>query len=182
MRSKAKNVELVDRERMASLTGTGFYRGRMLDRRSGTVQPLSYARGLATAAAANGARIFGSVRVSGFEHAAGRWVLRTLHARVAARQVLSATNGHTGDLHPALKTAMVVVQSYQIATDPLPQHLDRAVLAPRLPVSDLMQLGIYFRRDDDGRFIIGGRGSRTERYAGHRRVVRRLTVGPETPV
>jgi glycine/D-amino acid oxidase-like deaminating enzyme len=90
-------------------------------------------------------------------------VLQTPQARVTAKQVLIATNGYTGDLHPALKTAMVVVQSYQIATDPLPQHLDRTILPTRLPVSDLMQLGVYFRRDDDGRFIIGGRGSLTER-------------------
>ena len=161
--AQGENVELVDRERMAALTGTGFYRGGMLDRRSGTVQPLSYARGLAAAAAASGARIFGGVRVSGFEHATGRWVLQTPQARITAKQVLIATNGYTGDLHPALKTAMVVVQSYQIATDPLPQHLDRAILPTRLPVSDLMQLGVYFRRDDDGRFIIGGRGSLTAR-------------------
>src|ERR1700674_536669 len=36
--AQGENVELVDRERMAALTGTDFYRGGMLDRRSGTVQ------------------------------------------------------------------------------------------------------------------------------------------------
>src|SRR6202035_4917376 len=121
-----------DREGMAELTGTGFYRGGMLDRRSGTVQPLSYARGLAAAAAASGARIFGGGRVSGFEQATGRWVLQTPQARVTAKQVLIATNGYTGDLHPALKTAMIAVQSYQLATDPLPPHLARTVLPDRV--------------------------------------------------
>ena len=58
---------------------------------------------------------------------------------------------------------MIPVASYQLATDPLPTELDRAILPARLPVSDLMQLGVYFRRDDEGRFIIGGRGSFTER-------------------
>ena len=87
----------------------------------------------------------------------------TPRGSVVAKQVLIATNGYSGNLHPALKTAMVVVQSYQVATDPLPSSLDRTVMPSRLPVSDLMQLGVYFRRDDAGRFIIGGRGSLTDR-------------------
>ena len=93
----------------------------------------------------------------------GRWVLTMPTGRVTAKHCLIATNGYTGDLHPALKTAMIPVQSYQVATDPLPPALDRTVLPTRIPISDLPHLGVYFRRDDAGRFVIGGRGSLTER-------------------
>jgi glycine/D-amino acid oxidase-like deaminating enzyme len=163
LQAQGENVEWLDRDRMAALIGTDYYRGGMLDRRSGMVQPFSYARGLAAAAAASGARIFRDARVVGLARENGKWLLTTPNAQVTATQVLIATNGYTGDLHPALKTAMVVVQSYQVATDPLPSELDRKVLASRLPVSDLMRLGIYFRRDDAGRFVIGARGSLTDR-------------------
>ncbi len=161
--AQGEQVELLDRERMAALLGTDFYRGGMLDRRSGMVQPYSYARGLAAAALAAGARIFAGTCVTHLEREGTRWRLRTPQGSVTADQVLIATNGYTGDLHPALRPAMIVVQSYQVATEPLPPALDRTVLPSRLPVSDLMQLGVYFRRDDAGRFIIGGRGSLTER-------------------
>src|SRR5262249_53883982 len=89
--------------------------------------------------------------------------LSTARGVVTAKHCLIATNGYTGDLHPALRTAMIPVQSYQIATDPLPPDLDAAILPSRLPVSDMPYLGVYFRRDDAGHFIIGGRGSLTDR-------------------
>ncbi len=163
LQANGQNVELIDAERMAALTGTRFYRGAMLDRRSGSVQPLGYARGLAAAALATGARIFRDARVSGIARDGHRWRLSTAQSVVTARQCLIATNGYTGNLHRALRTAMISVQSYQIATDPLPPDLDRAILPSHLPVSDMPYLGVYFRRDDSGRFIIGGRGSLTDR-------------------
>jgi glycine/D-amino acid oxidase-like deaminating enzyme len=163
LQSQGEDVELIDRERMATITGTAYYRGGMLDRRSGMVQPLSYALGLAAAARAAGARLYGGARVAKIEQANGRWALSAPSGRVTAKHCLIATNGYTDDLHPALKTAMIAVQSYQLATDPLPPHLARAVLPSSVPVSDLPHLGIYYRRDDAGRFISGGRGSLTDR-------------------
>lgn len=164
LEAQGEAVEFIGREAMAALTGTHFYRAGMLDRRSGRIQPLSYARGLAAAAASRGARIFGNARVAALGREGGEWILHTAHGgQVSATQCLIATNGYTGSLHPALRTAMIAVESYQIATDPLPPDLDAAVLPSRLPVSDLMRLGAYFRRDDAGRFIIGGRGSLTGR-------------------
>jgi glycine/D-amino acid oxidase-like deaminating enzyme len=163
LQANGQNVELIDAERMMALTGTRFYQGAMLDRRSGSVQPLGYARGLAAAAHAAGARIFRDARVTGIAPITARWRLSTAQGVVTAKQCLIATNGYTGDLHPALRTAMIAVQSYQIATDPLPSGLNAEILPSRLPVSDMPYLGVYFRRDDAGRFIIGGRGSLTDR-------------------
>ncbi|GGF44161.1 FAD-dependent oxidoreductase [Aliidongia dinghuensis] len=161
-------VELIGAEQIADLTGTRFFAGGMLDRRSGTVQPLSYARGLAAGAVATGARLVHGCRVTGLAREGGRWRLETSGPKangptVRARHVLIATNAYLGDLYPVLKTAMIVVESIQIATEPLSAALDRAVLPSRLPVSDLMDLGVYFRRDDAGRFVIGGSGSLTGR-------------------
>lgn len=182
LQANDQNVELMDAERVAALTGTRFYRGAMLDRRSGSVQPLGYARGLAAAARASGARLFRDARVTRMVSQGGQWTLTTAGGAVTARQCLIATNGYTRDLHPALKTAMIAVQSYQIATDPLPPELDRTILPSRLPVSDMPYLGVYFRRDDAGRFIIGGRGSLTDReqlplFAELERHARRLYPG-----
>lgn len=159
---RGENVEWLSAERIQALTGTPYYRGGMLDRRSGMVQPLSYAQGLAGAAISAGARICHDAQVLKLVPVAGGWRLETARAVVHAKQVLLATNAYLGHLHPSLTTAMIPVKSYQIATDPLPPDLDKAVLPSRLPTSDLMDLGVYFRRDDAGRFIVGGSGSLTE--------------------
>ncbi len=159
---RGEAVEWLESDRVQALTGTPYYRGGMLDRRSGVVQPLSYARGLAAAAVAAGAVVHHDARVAGLQRDGAGWLLETARGSLRAKQVLLAANAYLGDLHPALKTAMIAVKSYQISTDPLPPDLDKAVLPSRLPTSDLMDLGVYFRRDDAGRFIIGGSGSLTE--------------------
>src|SRR6266478_3394182 len=51
-------VELLSRAEVLRLTGSGSYCGGLLDRRGGTVQPLSYVRGLAEALGRCGGRIF----------------------------------------------------------------------------------------------------------------------------
>jgi glycine/D-amino acid oxidase-like deaminating enzyme len=163
LREQGENVELLGKEKMAKLTGTPYYRGGLLDYRSGMVQPYSYARGLAGAAIASGARLFGESRVTALTREGSLWRLRTAGGSVIAKHVLLATNAYLADLWPALKTAMIPVSSYQISTDPLPAMLTKTILPAGLPVSDLMQLGLYFRRDDAARFIAGGRGSLTER-------------------
>src|SRR5438034_4489377 len=53
------SVQYLDKPDIDHLLGTSKYRGGWLDRRGGAIQPLSYARGLATAALAAGARIHG---------------------------------------------------------------------------------------------------------------------------
>lgn len=156
------DVSWLEAAEIQRLLGTRYYSGGMLDRRSGMVQPLSYARGLARAAVAAGAKIYSGCRVTKLRRDGSAWILETSQGTIKAKHVLLATNGYIGDLYPALKTAMIIVQSYQIATDPLPDHLDKTVLPSRLPVADLMDVGVYYRRDDAGRFIVGGRGSLTD--------------------
>ena len=53
------DVGVLDRDEVRARVGGGDYVGAYLDRRGGTINPLSYARGLARAAAAAGAAIHG---------------------------------------------------------------------------------------------------------------------------
>jgi glycine/D-amino acid oxidase-like deaminating enzyme len=47
---RGADVELLDRDTVRTLVGSPIYQGGWIDRRAGSVQPLSYARGLARAA------------------------------------------------------------------------------------------------------------------------------------
>ena len=50
-------VEMVDRDTMATMTGSPIYHGGWMNRSGGHIQPLSYARGLAHAAILAGASV-----------------------------------------------------------------------------------------------------------------------------
>src|SRR2546423_12464804 len=56
-RRRGAAVEFLSREEVLRLTGSGCYCGGLLDRRGGTVQPPSYARGLAAALGRCGGRL-----------------------------------------------------------------------------------------------------------------------------
>jgi glycine/D-amino acid oxidase-like deaminating enzyme len=157
-RRRGAPVELLDAARMAALTGTEAYAGGMLDRRAGALQPLAYARGLARAAQQAGATIHGGSPARGLAAAPGGWRVETERGRVTARTVILATNAYTDDLWPGLRQTMLPVQSYQVATRPLPEEIRRRVLPGGQVVSDLRRILFYFRLDPEGRLLMGGRG------------------------
>jgi len=151
-------VELLDRQRVAELTGTTCYAGGLLDRRAGALQPLAYVRGLAKAARAAGAVIHGRSAATRVDAQAGSWRVVTSAGTVTASKVILATNAYTDDLWPGLRRTVLPVQSYQVATRPLPEEVRRRVLPGGQAVSDLRRILFYFRLDPDGRLLMGGRG------------------------
>jgi glycine/D-amino acid oxidase-like deaminating enzyme len=174
----------LDASEMERLTGSREYPGGMLDRRGGSLNPLGYARGLAGAAQARGAVLHRALARELVPDGA-RWRVRTAEGpEVVADQVVLATNGYSdlcGSAGPwrGIARSVMPVYSYQVATIPLPSHL-RAVLLPHGHVlSDTRRLLAYFRLDSGGRFIMGGRGGRTESdrvadYAGVRAMMHRV--------
>jgi len=172
-------IELIAGDRLALLLGTDVYAAGWLDRRAGALQPLSYARGLARAAMTHGAHVHTGSRVTQIVRDGEAWVASTPRGEARARQVVLATDAYSDALWPDLATNQLIVTSVQIATDPLPDLIRRAILPGGTVASDTRKLLYYFRLDADGRFIIGGRGSVTEHvpekvYATLRRVATRM--------
>jgi glycine/D-amino acid oxidase-like deaminating enzyme len=152
-------VQFLDKPTADRLVGTDKYLGGWLDRRGGAIQPLSYARGLAKAALDAGARIHGETPATRLVRAGARWSVQTGRgATVTADRVVICTNGYTGELWPKLRQTAIAVNSYQVATEPLGDNLQRSVLPEGQVLSDTRQLLLYFRRDHEGRLIMGGRG------------------------
>ncbi len=141
------------------LVGTDVYRGGWIDPRGGQLQPLSYARELARVAMAAGARIHTGSRVSAMVRDGERWRLAVNGHTVSADKVIVATNAYADGLVPGLAPSIIVANSIQTSTEPLPASLRREVLPAGLPVSDARRLLVYFRFDPAGRFVIGARGS-----------------------
>ena len=151
-------VELLSRRQTKELLGTEAYLGGMLDRRGGNIQPLSYARGLATAAMAAGALIHGNSPALRLRRQAAGWKLETSHGSLVADHVLLCTNGYTTSLWPGLAAVVVPVPSFVAASEPLGNKLLAAILPGGHAVSETRRVQVYYRTDSHGRFVIGGRG------------------------
>ena len=151
-------VSVLDRSAVREVTGTDRYVRAMLDRRGGDLQPLSYARGLARAALAVGAEIYGQTPATSLRREAGRWRIETPRAVVRADKLLIATNGFTDDLWPDLRRTIVPVFSSIAASEQLPDHVARQIMPTRSVLYESGHITVYYRVDASNRLLIGGRG------------------------
>src|SRR5690606_34245416 len=130
-----------------------------LERRSGALHPLNYARGLA-AAVAKSVPVFVSSPVTGYRREGDGFVLQTPAARVRARRIVIATNAYTGvfRLPNDLARRIVPVPSNIVATTPLPASIARDILPEGQVVTDSRRINLYFRMTADRRMLFGSRG------------------------
>jgi glycine/D-amino acid oxidase-like deaminating enzyme len=151
-------VRFLDAAQTAALTGHTRYAGAMLDARGGDLHPLSYARGLARAAMAQGARIHGGTRAMTIRRDGAGWHVTTPAGAVRANQVVLATNGYTDALWPRLRESVVPVFSSIAATAPLPDDVAARVLPHRASLYESGHVTVYYRVDRANRLLMGGRG------------------------
>jgi glycine/D-amino acid oxidase-like deaminating enzyme len=152
-------VSFLDKAETDRHLGTTQYLASWIDRRGGAVQPLAYTRGLVRAAQAAGAIIHGESPATRLERRDGKWIVTTRSgAHVTADQVVMCTNAYGGELWPRLKQTVIAPNSYQIATVPLSYNVRKSILPFGQISSDARRLLAYFRLDDAGRLIVGGRG------------------------
>ncbi|WMD23131.1 FAD-binding oxidoreductase [Achromobacter seleniivolatilans] len=153
------DAQPLDRAQVARLVGTDKYLGGWVDKRAGAIQPLSYARGLARAALNAGADIHTETPVTGLKRDGGKWTATTAGgATVTADRVVMCTNAYGGDLLPALKTSIIDANTFQVATEPLPESVRAGIFPEGHVTSDTRNLLLYFRLDHQGRLLMGGRG------------------------
>ena len=153
---RGRPVEVLDRRRVELLTGADGYAGGWIDRSGGVLDPVAYARGLADAAEAAGARIFERSRVTEIRRAADGYRLATATGEVRAGKVFMATNAYGGPLAPRLARTYVPLRVFQIATRPLPAAVRQRLLPGNQCVSDTRRNLFTFRFDAGNRLISGG--------------------------
>jgi len=170
-------VELLDRDATRRLVGSRAYRGALLDRRAGTLQPLAYARGLAVAAMSRGALIHTDSPVTAAEDLGDRWRLRSADGSVTAPWVLVATNAYTHRVWGGLQVELVRLPYFNLATEPLTADLLRSILPERQGLWDTRGVLSSLRLDRDGRLVFGSVGAlRGSGRAIHRSWGRRALV------
>ena len=162
-RDRGHAVDEIDADEIERLLGVRAYLGGLIDRRGGNLHPLNYALGLADAADRAGARIHGQSRVTKLVSDAECVTVHTVSDQVTAKTALICTNAYTGDLAAPLGRSLVPVTSVQVATEPLSGNVARSILPQGHSPSDTRRLLLYFRKDAEGRFVMGGRGALSNR-------------------
>ncbi|MFD1381616.1 NAD(P)/FAD-dependent oxidoreductase [Fodinicurvata halophila] len=153
---RGADIEALNKQQVDDLLGSEAYHGGLIDRRGGGVHPLNYTLGLARAAIAQGARVFGHSRVISLDRRSDGFLVRTALGSVHTGKVVLATNAYTPDLTGRLRRSMVPACSVQVATAPLSENVRRSILPYGHVASDTRKLLVYYRLDEHGRFLIGG--------------------------
>ncbi|QOF77286.1 NAD(P)/FAD-dependent oxidoreductase [Variovorax sp. 38R] len=152
-------TRMLDRAEVAARLGTQAFAGGWLDGRAGGIQPLAYTRGLVRAAQQAGVAVHGGSAVTALARQGAHWHATTASgATVTADQVLLATNGYTGALWPTLSRTVLAANSFIVATEPLSGREADAILRGGETASTSQRLLLYFRKDAQGRLLMGGRG------------------------
>jgi glycine/D-amino acid oxidase-like deaminating enzyme len=157
-RRRGAPVATLSAQETARLTGSARYCGGWIDRRGGTVQPLSYVRGLAFAAQGAGSRLFHRSAAVKLTRSGSEWRVDTPGGSVTSPVVILATDAYSDKLVDVVRRTVVTVPSYQVATAPLPPDLLKSILPERQSASDTWHLLRYFRLDGSGRLLMGSRG------------------------
>lgn len=151
-------VEMLDRTAVAARIGTQAFAGGWLDGRAGGLQPLAYVRGLVRAAQGQGVQVHGGSPIVALERQGAHWIATTAQGhRVQAQQVVLGTNGYTDGLWRGLASTVLAANSFIVATRPLGPEGD-GILPGGETGSTSQRLLLYFRKDAQGRLLMGGRG------------------------
>ena len=152
-------VRVLDAAEAAAKIGSSHFPGALLDERAGTIQPLAYVRGLATAAIAAGAQVFTGSPATATERQGGRWRVATEGGSVSADWIIVATDAYSQGPWQALRMEQVPMAYFNIATKPLSDNLRHSILPDRHGAWDTETVLSHFRLDQAGRLVVGSIGA-----------------------
>lgn len=153
------SARMMDANETAEKLRSHKYPGARLDMGGGHLHPLAFARGLAVAADKAGAVIWEHTRAHSFEAENGHVRVRCEHGDVVADRLILACDAFSGEIAPQLEPYIAHVESFIVATTPLPPHLADTILPSDVAVADTRHVLDYYRKSADSRLLFAGRES-----------------------
>src|SRR5688572_9901213 len=145
-----RQLRFMERAEVESLLATQRYCAGLYDAGSGHLHPLNYTRGLGAAAEAAGVQIFENSAVTGL-HIAEPATVKTERGSVRARFVALCCNAYGEPLIAALRSRIMPVGTYIVATESLGQDRIEQLMRENIGVTDSNFVLDYFRRSADHR-------------------------------
>lgn len=167
-KARGAPVEVISAAETARLTGAPGFTGALLDRRAGTIQPLSYARGLAHAAIRAGASIYTQTPLQAARRDGDLWRLGFPQGTIIAPRAVLATNAYAGMVPGSPfgehMQELTILPYFQFATRPLTGNVAGSILPEEHGTWDTGTVMTSFRKDKSNRLIFGSIG-RLDRLA-----------------
>jgi glycine/D-amino acid oxidase-like deaminating enzyme len=155
--------EMVAPEDVDRFIDTKAYRGGRFLAEDGNLHPGKLHQGLLDKVLAEGVPVLGGIRVTGIARETKGFAVAAGARKIAARQVVIATNGYTGAESPWLRKRILPIQSQIIATEPLPLPTMERLVPQNRQLGDTCRLHYYFRASPDyTRILFGGRAGAAE--------------------
>lgn len=148
------DIEALDAEQSRAICPSPAYKGGLMDHGAAHLQPLSFALGLAKAAAHSGARLHEMSHVHHIKEGA-KAIVQTDRGRVNADHVILAGNGYLGNLNRKISARVMPINNFIAATEPLGDDAVK-VLTKDIAVADTKFVVNYFRLSHDKRLLFGG--------------------------
>jgi gamma-glutamylputrescine oxidase len=148
-------LTVLDRDGVRARLASERYEAGMMDDGAAHLHPLNYALGLARAAEGAGVRIFEASPVTAIERGP-TLTLKTPAGEVKARFAMLAGNAYLGRLEPRIAGAIMPINNYIIATEPLGDARARALIRDDVAVHDTKFVVDYYRLSADRRLLFGG--------------------------
>ena len=148
-------LELLTASSIQDHIGTDRYAGGLLDRKGGHIQPLNLVLGQARAFEELGGQIFEDSEVVRLDKGVPGKVV-TKQGTVIADKIVVAGNAYVFGLLPEVEKKAMPCGTQVIATEPLPEDLQKQLLPTDRCVEDCNYLLDYYRLSGDGRLIYGG--------------------------
>jgi gamma-glutamylputrescine oxidase len=153
-------TQYVDREEVRAIVGSERYVAGLLDMGSGHLHTLNYTLGLADAAHRAGVKIHEASPAERVQRDVnGKIVVHTPEGQVHCRYLLLCGNAYLGRLVPEIRSRIMPVASYIVATEPLGAERAQSLIANDAAICDINFILNYFRRSADHRLLFGGRVS-----------------------
>lgn len=149
---------IVPRAEQSGEIGSDSYHGGAVYPRHAALDPAKFHRGMLERAQAAGARVFSHSAAQAITREGQGFLVETARGRIAARDVLVATNGYSGNISPYLRRRVIPIGSYVIATELFAPEVGRSLIPKARVVTDTRRVVFYYRLSPDGRRVVfGGR-------------------------
>lgn len=156
-------LQLWDKAQLQQHLGSDIYVGGLYDSNSGHLHPLNYCLGLARACLSLGVQIYEQSPVVDMLEYGDIIEVKTAKYSVKAKDVILATNAYIDALpkaiHHGINRKIMPVESFIIATEPMPQALADSVINNGMSVCDNNILLDYYRLSADNRLLFGSDSS-----------------------
>lgn len=153
-----RSIRFLERPEVEAMLETERYCAALHDSASGHLHPLNYTLGLAAAAEAAGVRICENSSVIRVEKGDPARI-HIASGSVQARHVALCCNAYVDGLEPQLRSRIMPVGTYIIATEQLGLERITRLMHENVAVTDINFVLDYFRRSADHRLLFGGRVS-----------------------